>query len=415
MYDQAPIDSNRLGLFFSPIKEINMDILKSLGSFSIDNYIGDPSDDYSYEYRNLRDLRNYYFDRYTLNFQEYIQLVRYIDKSLFDVLESLVPARAKLSKGLLIEPHILERSKTNWTKPTGSKDSYETSINTQDDIFISSTKNDYNAAITASDVINFSGETPFYTSRINTEDIVILSGSTANYTGTISTEDVTSLSGTMIVNSGSTMGGIEITIDAIITASIVTQYDSTQNYQQVGGFGPDDISVAGFGLYAENGECIRTRFNKDGNKVKDRVKVYLLTEQYTELVPTTSGSVSGSYYRLSVPYFEEVTKYRTKVNILPFLNSSGSETELLFTGSENYFTHIALNGYFPTHYRNVGDLTTGLQNSYYNGSRFKRDEITGEWNTLDGSSPVVTFTTNPNTLRVTDTGRGSGEPILEVD
>jgi hypothetical protein len=28
---------------------------------------------------------------------------------------------------------------------------------------------------------------------------------------------------------------------------------------------------------------------------------------------------------------------------------------------------------------------------------------------------VETFTTNPNILRVADTGRGSGEPILEVD
>jgi hypothetical protein len=27
----------------------------------------------------------------------------------------------------------------------------------------------------------------------------------------------------------------------------------------------------------------------------------------------------------------------------------------------------------------------------------------------------VTFTTNPNTLKVSNTGRGSGEPILEVN
>jgi len=34
---------------------------------------------------------------------------------------------------------------------------------------------------------------------------------------------------------------------------------------------------------------------------------------------------------------------------------------------------------------------------------------------LDGSSPVQSFTTNPNTLRVNESGRGSGEPILEVE
>ena len=68
-----------------------------------------------------------------------------------------------------------------------------------------------------------------------------------------------------------------------------------------------------------------------------------------------------------------------------------------------------INGYLPSHYRNVGDLTTGLENSYFNGS--KQTQLT----TLDGGSPVVTFTTNPNTLKVSDTGRGSGEPILEVN
>ena len=30
--DRAPVDSSRLGLFFSPIKELNMDIIKSFGN-----------------------------------------------------------------------------------------------------------------------------------------------------------------------------------------------------------------------------------------------------------------------------------------------------------------------------------------------------------------------------------------------
>ena len=108
-----------------------MDIMKSLGSFSIDDYIGDPSDDYKDSYTKLKNLRNYYFDRYNLNFQEYIQLVRYIDKSLFDVLESLVPARAKVSSGLLIQPHILERSKVEKRPTLSSSHQHDSSIDTQ--------------------------------------------------------------------------------------------------------------------------------------------------------------------------------------------------------------------------------------------------------------------------------------------
>ena len=96
------------------------------------------------------------------------------------------------------------------------------------------------------------------------------------------------------------------------------------------------------------------------------------------------------------------TKHRFKVNILPF---SGSDSVV----GGDIVEVRELNGYFPTHYRNTGDLTTGLENSFFNGS--KQTSAT----TLDGGSPVQTFTTNPNTLRVTDSNRGSGEPILEVD
>jgi hypothetical protein len=93
-FDRAPIDSNRLGIFFSPIKELNMDILKTFGDFNIDNLIGNPSDEYSDRYRELDELRGYYFQRLDRNLNEYIQLIRYIDKSLFDVLSDLAPARA---------------------------------------------------------------------------------------------------------------------------------------------------------------------------------------------------------------------------------------------------------------------------------------------------------------------------------
>jgi hypothetical protein len=97
-----------------------------------------------------------------------------------------------------------------------------------------------------------------------------------------------------------------------------------------------------------------------------------------------------------------VTKYRTKVTILPI----GSNTP---TTGNDVVEVTPLNGYFPTHYRYKNNLSEGLQNSFFKGSKQTADT------TPDGLSPVETFTTNPNILRVADTGRGSGEPILEVD
>ena len=55
------------------------------------------------------------------------------------------------------------------------------------------------------------------------------------------------------------------------------------------------------------------------------------------------------------------------------------------------------------------DLTRGLENSFFRGS--KNTAAT----TLDGSSPIETFISNPTTLTVNKTGRNTSEPILEVE
>ena len=400
-YDQAPIDSDRLGLFFSPIKEINMDILKSLGSFNIDNYIGSFEDEYSDEYTELKSLRNYYFDRFNLNLYEYIQLVRYIDKSLFDTLESLVPARAKVSSGLLIEPHILERNKTKWNRPQAENKQYTTTIDVEEDVDIQFTNPQYSMILDVEQDVNLIGTNPQYIGNVDAETDINLVGTTPFYSSSISAEEDINLLGTITRNSGSTMGGIEIHIDAKITGSVSGQYDSTK-YQQIG-MDPESISRLGFGLYGENGNSQRTYFDQFGNIQKDRVKIYLLKQSYTEDVPQNRDFFDASKGREFVPQ----TKYRYKINILPFTGSDGNEMSSSVGGDIVEVT--PLNGYFPLHYRNVGDLTSGLENSFHNGS--KQTSAT----TPDGGAAVVTFTTNPNTLRVNDSGRGSGEPILEVE
>jgi hypothetical protein len=49
-----------------------------------------------------------------------------------------------------------------------------------------------------------------------------------------------------------------------------------------------------------------------------------------------------------------------------------------------------------------------LDNSFFKGSKNTTST------TIDGSSPVEIFATNPNTLVVNKAGRSSSEPILEV-
>jgi hypothetical protein len=354
-------------------------------------------------YTDLDELRDYYFDRYNLNFTEYIQLIRSIDRTIYTTLEALSPARARVSKGLLIEPHFLERSKVKYTKPTGSRNDfgtvidvnedvnitsenpqYTSSINTQQDVFLYVSASQLEATVTASDDVQLIGEYNTFTSSI------------------VVPENTLFLTGSITRNSGSTMGGFEISIDAQITGSLLGQVFALGNQTQVG-LDPDSSFVRGFGLYAENGDAIRTYYDVFGNLQKERVKVFTFDEIYSESIEQT---VSGSFGLENEVVTQTLT--RSKVSILPFTSSNGSESLDLQEGG-NVTNVVALNGYLPSHFRYVSDRTTGLENSYNKGS--KQTSAT----TVDGSSPVETFTTNPNTLRVTDTGRGSGEPILEVD
>ena len=168
--------------------------------------------------------------------------------------------------------------------------------------------------------------------------------------------------------------------------------------------GQTTFETVGFGIYAQNGHAIRTYFDERGRRVKERIKVDLITEQKSrealkyKIVINGKGDPRGGYHLTSSIYYE------TKLNIQPY---SGSKVINAGTGSIVEVTKV--NGYLPTHYRNTSDLTKGLENSFYRGS--KNTAAT----TLDGSSPIETFVTNPNTLRVNKTGRDSSEPILEVE
>ena len=396
-FDKAPVDTNKLGLFFSPTKEIDLDILKSVGPLNIDDYIGDPADNYNEEYSALKTYREYYFQRYNLNFNEYIQLVRYFDKTLFDQLVTLVPARAKVASGLLLQPHILERSKTKWNRPRGEENYHEATISNTVNNQLSSSISNIDALISASEDVNPTVEYNNIEGHVSESDDSKVTVEIRNYDGTYQSQDDQSLSGTITRNQSSTMGGFEFLVNAQITGSTLASYFQTDGYEQIG-MDFDGLSRLGFGLYGKDSYSIRTRFDGRGNLIKDKVRVFKIKESYQEDVIiniNTNDSSMGTQV-------SEITKYKDKVVIL---SQSGSAP----TVGGNVTEVTPLDGFFSTHYVNVGDLTSGMENSFFNGS--KQTSAT----TLDGGSPVQTFTTNPNTLRVSDSGRGSGEPILEVD
>ena len=113
--DRQPQDFNDLGIFFSPTTEINEDIIYTLGSFRLDDFIGSPlpSAQTASQYSDLSTIRNHYFRKvkFKYNYFDYIKLIQYVDHTLFKIIENWVPWKANVKTGLLIEPHYLERNK----------------------------------------------------------------------------------------------------------------------------------------------------------------------------------------------------------------------------------------------------------------------------------------------------------------
>jgi len=119
--DTSTVDSNKLGIFFSPSDAINAEIMKFFGNFEFGDLIGSPSDIYLKNYPNFETFRKLYFDQGggQLDYQTFINMIRaYFDKSLFKYAQNLVPARTKTVSGILIEPTILERPKIQQKPPT---------------------------------------------------------------------------------------------------------------------------------------------------------------------------------------------------------------------------------------------------------------------------------------------------------
>ena len=394
-FDQSPIDSNRVGLFFSPTKELNIDIAKSFGGINLDNYIGNPQDYYKSNYSQLDSLRNYYFQRFDgRDIYSYINLIKLYEKSMFDDIKRMLPARVKATTGLLIEPHILERSKVAHKKPTGVNNQLETIIDSNNTTNIFAETNQYQTIIDANLSDNLFAENYQYNTRIDINNENQISADYYQYNTTIRTTDNTNISSDYYQQTASIDCGLQ-------NPTILTEYDL---YDLNTVAGQTTFETVGFGIYAQNGHAIRTYFDERGRRVKERIKVDLITEQKSreafkyKIVINGKGDPRGGMELTSSIYYE------TKLNIQPY-----STAKVINAGTGSIVQVKKVDGYLPTHYRNTSDLTIGLQNSFFRGS--KNTAAT----TIDGASPIETFISNPNILTVNKAGRNTSEPILEVE
>jgi len=388
-FDTSANDSNRLGLFFSPNRDLDLNIAKSFGGDAIDDYFGDPADEYNNTYKDLDDLRNYYFQRINnRNIYDFIRLIKYYDKSLFVNIKQMLPARVKATTGLLIAPHFLERSKVKHTKPTAENVQLEAVIDDTTITTLESTYNVHEAVLSLSESIDtLSGEYNTYEAQIVTDDVTTISAEYDTYEVTIGdiVEDLAS----------ATYDTYEGVIDfRLKDPTILAQYDVLGGATIVGL--DDKYSDYGFGTYFTNGYG-KYHYEENGSFKSKGVRAFLVTKKDTIIIP--SASVDGTYTNvLTSSYFSELI-------VQDFSASVG----LSVNGKDNIVAITTASGYLPTHHIYKSEKHIGLQNLFYKGS--KQTSTT----TIDGKEAVETFTTNPTVLRINKQGRNTTEPILEVD
>jgi hypothetical protein len=477
-FDSAPLDSNQLGIFLSPTKELNMDIIKSLPDFIIDDYIGDPSHQYMDDYPDLLNLRKYVFGRYNLNIYEYINIIKYIDKSLFETIKQMIPARVKVMDGLLIEPHFLERNKERRKAPEAelmeSKEGVH-DVSRGSDIQITSSVENKEGHLDLKNLISIEETLPNFNTAISGGLLSEPQVDFNDFNATILDTRDTSVSSSRL--------DYEVFLDTQETQSLISELEF--NNSTIVGLDSDGISVAGFGIGpGQNGFILRTTRDKFNNYKKEKLRVFVVKKekrfkQKVQLNPldsslgtivsesalksktivtfstpidqVVSASNNNNISSSTLPFAEPIHKsvsLGSEVFFLPTQSSDiisagtvtaisddkksitlssvieigGSDTQRtvtftahqsqIFGKKDNDGTVVQvtpLDGYLPTHNKFTSDLTTGLENSYFKGC--KQTQAT----TLDGAPPVEIFTTNPNTLKVSDSGRGSGEPIIEIE
>ena len=111
--------SERMLHLFASVEELN-------------DLIGDPVNRYRPNYKSMEKLRQIFFSKVgnTPDLQKYLDYYKWLDSSIGQMLEQLFPASAKVAPGVrnIVESHLLERSKFNYTFMGNRKKSLRQSI-----------------------------------------------------------------------------------------------------------------------------------------------------------------------------------------------------------------------------------------------------------------------------------------------
>lgn len=104
-----------IDISISPIDSIDREIYRFYGDFDIARLISDPLNRTNYRYPKLENISNIFLDNVSPTV-DYNAFLRYFDKFLKmfnEVVDDYLPARARVTKGITIRSHVLDRNKIN--------------------------------------------------------------------------------------------------------------------------------------------------------------------------------------------------------------------------------------------------------------------------------------------------------------
>ena len=399
-YDTAPLDNNKLGVYFSPQTMVDEDIIAQLSNSDLNQYIGDP--DTTISKNSYPDLINYsyaYWQKYKdkTNINMYINMFTLFDMSFFKQLDQLLPARVNKLTGVLIQPTLLERSKLDILPDIQRFDnSYSVTI---DDELID---------ILATD-LTVEGILPLYMTQSWVDETL--------YANTIS-EPTKITSSFQIFEASPVLQPTKITssfqiyeAEPILQPTKITS--SFQIYEANPILKPTKINSSFQILDTQLFKISRQIIGTDD----DQLQGYLTSSQAKRYNGTTYNYISIIQNKLFVPgvpgsklYITASTPpWRSDASQIIIdtshisLNShtSGSLTKIITTfisGSKTYRLYQSASS--------TSNLSLGIKNHRYNGCKLTSKAFNVKSRqTVDGGPVVEFFIVNPNKLQVQQPGK----------
>ncbi len=98
---------------------------------TIDEFLGNPQNLYESDYSGLSTVVDYITrDLDAYNVQDYVRLIKFFDNTVFKMVKDFIPARAVADTGVIIKPHLLQRSKAKSVQAAVEQPEYTASIDT---------------------------------------------------------------------------------------------------------------------------------------------------------------------------------------------------------------------------------------------------------------------------------------------